>query len=300
MTGGSGFIGTAVTSALASADHPVASIDLAAPPRAAAAEWLGLDVRDVAALSEALARLAPAAVIHLAALPTVTAYGPEALEAQSVNVGGTVAVLEACRRAGVPRVVLASSAAIYGDAGAEAIPEDRSPAPRSAYGASKVSAEAYAWAYARSTGLEVTVLRPATVFGPGQRPSPEGAACAAFAAALARGRQATIFGDGEQTRDYVYVHDAAAAFVAAALSPRSGRAYNVGTGERVSIRALYRGLADAAGVADDPGFGPSRPGDIRHSLLDPRRIAGDLGWTARTPWEEGLRRTMAWVRTEAR
>jgi len=299
VTGGCGFIGTAVMAALQAAERPGLAIDLAEARGAGAGAWQRLDIRDAAALSLALRQAQSTVLIHLAARPTVTAYGPEALEAESINVGGTLSALEACRTAGVERLVLASSAAVYGDVGSGAIPEDSAPAPRSAYGASKVAAEAYAGAYARAAGLQVTILRPATVFGPGQRATPEGAACAAFASCLAAGRQGTIFGDGLQTRDYVYVADAARAFVAAALAPRAGATYNVGTGRRVSIRDLHLGLAAAAGLPDAPTFGPERPGDIRHSLLDPSRIAAELGWRAETPWEDGLRATMAWARAKA-
>ncbi len=296
VTGGSGFIGRAVLAELERRRVAAANVDLVAPRTATPAEWIELDIRGDG-LGAALARLRPSAVIHLAARPTVTAYGPAAVDAETVNVGGTVRVLEACREAGVPRFVLASSAAVYGDAGAEAIPETRPPAPRSAYGASKVAAEAYAWAYVRAAGLQAAVIRPATVYGPWQRPTLEGAACAAFADALAGGRQGTIFGDGEQTRDYIYVDDVAAAFVDAAtqVAARNG-IYNAGTGRRISIRGLYAAIARAAGQPDDPAFGPERPGDIRHSLLDPSRITADLGWQARVTLDEGLARTLAWAR----
>lgn len=296
VTGGSGFIGRAVVAEIHRRGLPATNVDVAQPREPSAAEWLRLDIRDPA-LAEALGRVRPHAVIHLAARPTVTAYGPGAIEAESINVGGTVRVLEACRQAGVPRFVLASSAAVYGDAGAEPLPEARPPAPRSAYGASKVAAEAYAWAYARSAGLGVVVLRPATVYGPWQRPTLEGAACAAFADALAGGRQGTIFGDGEQSRDYVYVDDVARAFVDAAttVAAQSGT-YNAGSGRSVTIRALYAAIAQAAGQEDAPAFGPQRPGDIRHSVLDPSRAARELGWRAETALGEGLARTVAWAR----
>lgn len=298
VTGGAGFIGRAVVRRLLEMRREVLVVDTEAPEPAPGAAWLPLDIRDPRLGAELAGRRAQA-VVHLAARATVTAYGPAAVEAEAVNVGGTVAVLEACRIAEVPRFVLASSAAVYGDAGEAAIPETHPPAPRSAYGASKVAAEAYAGAYARAAGLGVTVIRPATVYGPGQRPALEGAACAAFAYALARGAQGTIFGDGLQTRDYVFVEDVARAFAAAATAPHGGGTYNVGTGARVSILDLYRGLAEAAGVAPALAFGPERPGDIRHSLLDPAGIRADLGWTAETPLAVGLQRTVAWVRAVA-
>lgn len=295
VTGGAGFIGRVLVRHLRALGHEVLVVDPEAPEPAAGVAWLRLDVRDLRLGAELAARR-PVALVHLAARATVTAYGPAAVEAEAVNVGGTAAVLEACRLAEVPRFVLASSAAVYGDAGELPIAEGRAPAPRSAYGASKVAAEAYAGAYARAAGLGVTVIRPATVYGPGQRPSLEGAACAAFADALARGTQGTIFGDGRQTRDYVYVEDVARAFALAALAPRDGGTYNVGTGGRLAIADLYRGLAEAAGLPAAPATGPERPGDIRHSRLDPARIAAELGWRPEVPLAVGLRRTMEWAR----
>lgn len=294
VTGGAGFIGRALVRRLRALRREVVVVDTAPPEAGSGVEWLDRDIRD-RRLPIELAQRRVSAVIHLAARASVTAYGPAAVEAEPVNVGGTLAVLEACRLAEIPRFVLASSAAVYGDAGEEPIPEERPFAPRSAYGASKVAAEAYTGAYARATGLQVTILRPATVYGPGQRPALEGAACAAFADALARGAQGTIYGDGLQTRDYLFVEDAARAFALAATAPVWGGTYNISTGARVSIADLYRALAEAAGVNAEPTYGPERPGDIRHSLLDPGRIGRELGWRAEVPLAEGLVRTVAWV-----
>lgn len=295
VTGGAGFIGRAVVRHLLRERHEVLVVDTVAPSPLPGLTWLELDVRDPVLGAELTPRR-PDALVHLAARAAVTAYGPAAVEAEAINVGGTVAVLEACRVAEIPRFVLASSAAVYGDAGEGALLESQPSAPRSAYGASKVAAEAYAGAYARAAGLGVRILRPATVYGPGQRPTLEGAACAAFAAALVGGRQGTIFGDGRQTRDYVYVEDVAGAFARGATAPGPDGTFNVGTGERVAILDLYRGLAEAAGVAASPAFGPERPGDIRHSLLHPGRIATALGWRAETPLQRGLAETVAWLR----
>lgn len=240
------------------------------------------------------------AVIHLAARAAVTAYGPEAVEAEGVNVAGTLAVLEACRTGGVRRLVLASSAAVYGEPDRLPVGEETPLRPKSAYGASKVAAEAYACAYGAATSMQIIAFRPATVYGPGQRPRLEGAACSVFASALVHGQSGTIFGDGAQSRDFVYVRDVAEAFAAASLGGPPGT-YNLGTGRETSIRELYSRLALAARMPDQPQFGPARPGDIRRSVLDPSAARRALGWEPRVTLEEGLGATVRWLRgSEAR
>lgn len=296
VTGGLGFIGRATVRALGAIS--VLIIDngstASSGPLGGAVEVAWLDVRDPS-LPALLQHHRVEAIIHLAARAAVTPYGPEAVEAEGVNVGGTLAVLEGCRLAGVRRFVLASSAAVYGRWDRLPIGEDVPLVPTSAYGASKVAAEAYAHAYAAATGLEVVVCRPATVYGPGQTPRLEGAACSLFTAALVAGQPGTILGDGGQSRDLVFVDDVAEAFARAALTGHPGT-YNLGTGKATSILDLYHQIARIAGVDVAPRFGPPRPGDIRHSVLDVERARRGLAWVARTELSEGLAATVGWMR----
>ncbi len=297
VTGGLGFIGRATVRALG--EHPVLVIDdgstaSSGGPLGVQVKVARLDVRDPA-LPSLLREHRVERIIHLAARAAVTPYGPEAVEAEGVNVGGTLAVLEACRLAGVGRFVLASSAAVYGRWERLPIAEDVPLVPTSAYGASKVAAEAYAHAYGSAIGLEVVVCRPATVYGPGQTPRLEGAACSLFTAALVAGQAGTILGDGGQSRDLVFVNDVGEAFARAALTGRPGT-YNVGTGRATSILDLYHQIARIAGADVPPRFAAPRPGDIRHSVLDAAQAQQGLDWVARTGLEEGLARTVDWMR----
>jgi len=299
VTGGAGFIGSHVVEALVARGDEVHVVDDLSTGRrenvAAAAELHELDVRDEG-LAQLVPELGPEVVFHLAAQADVgTSVARPTFDAE-VNVVGTVTVLEAARAAGA-RVVLASTGgAIYGECERPAREEDE-PSPLSPYATSKLSAEAYLATWNRLYGTGHVACRLANVYGPRQLPGLEGGVVASFFDRLRDGRETEIYGDGEQTRDFVYVGDVVEAFLAAAATSGGG-IYNVGTGTETSIRELHRLCAETAGREQEARFRESRAGDVRHSILDPTRAERALGWRARTALADGL--ALTWSRTETR
>ena len=285
VTGGAGFIGSNLVDALLARDHEVTVLDDLSTgrrenldPRARLVEGSVTAPPDVGA---------PDTVFHLAAQIDVRRAVEDPAHDAAVNVGGTATMLELARRTGARRFVLASTGgAIYGDAEVIPTPEDAPVAPLSPYGASKAAAEQYAALYSRLHGLSTVALRFANVYGPRQDPRLEGGVVAIFTAAAREGRPATVFGDGHQTRDLVYVGDTVDALVAASEADVTGE-YNVGTGTETSVLDL------AAALALDVEHAPERAGEVRRSCLDAGRIAGALGWRAATSLREGLERTAA-------
>ncbi len=294
VTGGSGFIGSHLADALVARGDEVHVVDDLSTGRrvnltGALASGAHLHVADVAEAGNVAAVLAatrPEVVFHLAAQVDVRRSVADPAFDARVNVTGTVAVLEAARLAGTRRVVLASTSAVYGDPGTFPIAEDTPPAPLSAYGAGKLAAEGYLAAFGRLYGLSTLSLRPATVYGPRQDTPGEAGVVAIFCGARAAGRSATIFGDGRQTRDYVYVGDVVSAFLAAGDATATG-VMNVGTGLETNLVEL------AAALELDVEHGPPRPGDVARSCLDPARAGHALGWSPQMGLRDGLRRTLA-------
>jgi UDP-glucose 4-epimerase len=216
------------------------------------------------------------------------------------NVLGTVNLAEAARRAGVRKIVFASSGgSIYGTPEHLPVGEDVPVNPRSPYAASKVSAEVFLNSYRELHGLDCTHLALANVYGPRQDPGGEAGVVAIFAGALLAGRPTRVYGDGDNTRDYVYVDDVAAAFVAASGELGGGRRYNIGTGRQTSDRELHSLVAKEIGVPDEPETAPARNGDLRASALDARAAEAELGWRPAVTLEEGIRRTIEHLRRES-
>ena len=218
----------------------------------------------------------------------------------AVNVSGTLNLLEAAREAGVGRFVMAASSAAYGES--ETLPkhEDMVPAPLSPYASGKVAGEHLLAVWGRCYGIKTVALRYFNVFGPRQLDdSPYTGVIAIFARALLDGRQPTIFGDGEQTRDFTYVDNVVAANLAALdrEDVPTGAVVNVGGGERISLNQLCSEIAALTGTVGQPGHGPERAGDIRHSLASIERARELLGYSVLVPWREGLARTIEWYRT---
>jgi UDP-glucose 4-epimerase len=259
-------------------------------------EWVEGSIVDLAALERATRDCE--IVYHQAAIASVPRTVEDPVGTHAVNATGTLHVLEAARRAGVRRVVYASSSAVYGDD--ERLPkhEDMQARPRSPYALQKLFGESYCEQYARLYGLESVALRYFNVFGPRQDPkSMYAGVIPLFVTALCAGARPRIFGDGLQSRDFVYVADVVAANRAAsqAKSVVSGEPVNVGRGERTSLIELLALCAAALGVAKpDPSFEVERPGDVRHSQADVSRAAERLGFKARTSLEAGLRETVRW------
>ena len=248
-------------------------------------------------MAELVAAAAPDVIFHLAAQIDVRrAVADPAFDA-AVNVGGTINVLEAARRAGVPRVVNSSTGgAIYGDADTIPTAEGTAPAPMAPYGQSKHAAEGYCGLYGRLHGLSVASLRYANVYGPRQDPHGEGGVVAIFCGKLVEGGTPVAFGDGLQTRDYVYVGDVVSANLAAAGSTWAG-ACNIGTGTEttvVELAAALRALDGSNPFALE--HAPERPGEVVRSAVDPSLAREALGWEPRVGLSEGLERTLATIR----
>ncbi len=296
VTGGAGFIGSHVTDALVAGGHEVHVIDDLSSGRLAnvetalerGAELHTEDVTDTPWMATLAAIIRPDVVFHLAAQIDVRRSVDDPAFDANVNVVGTTTMLDAARRTTARRVVLASTAAVYGRPAAIPTTEVSPAEPLSPYGASKAAAESYLALYARLHGLSTLALRMANVYGPRQNPHGEAGVVAIFSAAATDGRPALVFGDGLQTRDYVHVSDVAAAFVTAGGSAVSG-ALNISSGRETSVMQV----AEWLGVPVE--YAPRRPGEIERSCLDPAAARRSLGWRAHTELREGLGRQRAAV-----
>jgi UDP-glucose 4-epimerase len=303
VTGGAGFIGSHVTAALAAAGHRVLVVDDLSTGSAANLAGIVGDV-DLLEADAAGPELAPAmraagvqAVCHLAAAIDVRASVEDPVDDALRNVVGTVAVLQSACQAGVGKVVFASSGgSIYGSATPPPVAESAVIAPESPYAASKAAAELWLQTFHRLHGLRWTALALANVYGPRQDPAGEAGVISVFAAAMLAGRPTTIYGDGSQTRDFVYVKDVAAAFLAAAELPADGVRLNIGTGVETSVRELHSELAALCGAPDEPRTEPARLGELDRSALDASLARKLLGWESRTELRAGLAETVEWLR----
>jgi UDP-glucose 4-epimerase len=297
VTGGAGFIGSHVVDALLARGDEVAVIDSLARGKeknvAAGAELHVRDVREP--LDDLFDAVRPEAVYHLAAQVDVRVSVERPVDDADVNVLGTVRILEAARHHGAQVVFASTGGAIYGECEVAAR-EDSPLEPLSPYGTAKLAAEEYIRSYNRLYGTHHIALRYGNVYGPRQDPHGEAGVVAIFLGALARSDQARIYGDGLQTRDYVYVGDVANA-TTAALGQDSG-VYNVGTGRETSVVDLYALCAKVAGSDIPAEHAPSRLGELQRSFLDPTRAAESLGFTAMVALEDGLRATWEWITKE--
>lgn len=299
VTGGAGFIGSHLVDALVSRGDEVHAIDNLTSGSAenlpAGVMLHEFDVRDES-IGEVFAHLRPEVVFHLAAQADVgTSVERPAFDAD-VNVVGTVRVLEGARAVGARIVFASTGGAIYGECERPAR-EDDERRPVSPYGTSKLAGEEYLRTWNRLHGTRHVACRLANVYGQRQLPALEGGVVAIFLDRMRAGRDTEIFGDGAQTRDFIYAGDVAQAFLAAAAAGGPG-IYNVGTGVPTSIVDLYRLCAKTAGIEPAPRFVPERRGDIRHSVLDPSRAETELGWQAETRLVNGLTQTWNGVRRE--
>ena len=304
VTGGAGFIGSNLVDALLERGDAVTVIDDLSTGRrqnldaalAGGAELVELDVRDAEAVSDVIGRAAPEAVFHLAAQIDVRRSAADPAFDAAVNVIGTINVLEAARRAGVARFVNTSTGgAIYGEGKILPAPEDHPVAPEAPYGQSKFAAEGYCELFRRLHGVSTVSLRYGNVYGPRQDPLGEAGVIAIFCGKLLAGERPTVFGDGLQTRDYVYVGDVVEANLAAA-APRADGAFNIGTGVPSTVLELVEALRPQADDGFEPEHAPERQGEVRHIHLDCTRAEAELGWRAATGLDEGLERTLASLR----
>lgn len=312
VTGGAGFIGSVLVDRLLAEGHEVDVVDdlstgslhNLADARATGGKALRIHQLDIRLpeMVDLAARRRPEVIFHLAAQASVPVSVAEPLFDANVNVLGTLNVLESARAAGSERVVFAASGGtLYGDPDAadQPIKETLPHRPLSPYGVSKKAGVDYLVAYRELYALEFCALALANVYGPRQDPHGESGVVAIFAQRLVAGEPVTIDGDGEQTRDFVYVDDVVDAFVRAA-ERGGGLVCNIGTGVETPINEIYRILAEAAGFEGTPDHGPARPRDIRRSSLDRARAAMQLGWQPWTPLEEGLSAVLRYFEAGAR
>jgi UDP-glucose 4-epimerase len=309
VTGGAGFIGSALVDRLLAEGHTVDVVDdlstgsLAnlASARASADHQMRFHQLDIRSpdLIEVMARRPPEVVFHLAAQIDVRVSVDRPVYDAEINLLGSLRVMEGARAAGSRKVVFASSGGtIYGDPDPADLPvkESYPQRPLSPYGVAKKAVGDYLHAYRELHGLEYTALALANVYGPRQDPNGEAGVVAIFAGRLLSRQPCTIYGDGEQTRDFVYVDDVVDAFARAA-GQGSGLTLNIGTATETSVNELYATLADAAGVDLPAVHAPARPGELQRSALDPARAALHLGWTPWTSMEEGASAVIDYFRT---
>ena len=297
VTGGAGFIGSHVVDALVAQDAEVAVVDSLVHGSKdnvpAAAELHVRDIREP--LDDIFDAVRPEAVFHLAAQADVRVSVERPVEDAEVNVLGTVRILESARKHGAQVVFSSTGGAIYGDCTRPA-PEDSPCQPLSPYGTAKLAGEEYLRAFNRLYGTRHIALRYGNVYGPRQDPHGEAGVVAIFLGALLRGEQARIFGDGSQTRDYVYVGDVARATIS--TIGHEGGVFNVGTGRETSVTELYELCARVAESDTPAEHAPARLGELQRSYLDTTLAAETLGFSAMVDLEDGLRSTWDWVRKE--
>lgn len=310
VTGGAGFIGSNLVDALVEAGDQVTVLDNLSTGNAASldgaiargARLIEGDIREPRALEAAFAAARPERVFHLAAQIDVRRSVEDPAHDALVNVVGTVNVLEAAHRHGVQRVVNTSTGgAIYGHADEIPTPEGAPERPMAAYGTSKLCAEQYCAWFSRLHGLSTATVRLANVYGPRQDPLGEAGVVALFCDSALAGSVPTIYGDGTQTRDFVFVGDVVRAQLAAAGGTLTG-VFNVGTGVETSVLELVDAVAEAArSIGAEawpaPQLAPPRAGEIDRSCLSGERAARELGFRPETPLVDGLARTLEWVRS---
>ena len=305
VTGGAGFIGSALVDRLVAQGSNVLIIDdLSGGSETNLEEaycsgpgTVHLTVADIGEVgtTEVVAAHQPDVVFHLAAQVNVKSSVDDPVADAHTNLIGLLRVLNGARLAGTRKFVFTSSGAIYGEVDPELLPlqEDTARRPLSPYGVAKLAGVFYLEAYEALHGLAGTTLALANVYGPRQDPHGEAGVVAIFAERLLSGQPCTIYGDGEQTRDFVYVGDVAEAFLAAA-ERADGQLLNIGTGIETSVNHLYDSMAAATGGPVEPVRGPERLGELKRSALSPTRAATELGWRFTTSLEEGLSTTLDW------
>lgn len=305
VTGGAGFIGSHLVDALVEAGEEVVVFDdLSSGHRenlsaaiTRGAELIEADITNADSVASVFDEHEPEVVYHLAAQMDVRYSVANPRFDLEVNVAGTVSLLDHARRVGSRRLIFASTGgAIYGEGEGRELPLDESAecVPDAPYGQSKLAAEGYLSLFERLYAIPTVALRLGNVYGPRQDPHGEAGVVAIFLQALLGDRRPRVFGDGEQTRDYIFVGDVVAAFLAATERGSTGRAYNVGTGVETSVLELGRLLADATNQDFDPQTAPARLGEVQRIAIDSSAAESELGWRAERDLADGLAETAAW------
>ncbi|MCV7253991.1 GDP-mannose 4,6-dehydratase [Mycobacterium hackensackense] len=311
VTGAAGFIGSTLVDRLLDEGHQVVAVDNLSTGIAANLDharsrfgsagnrfiFRQLDIR-APELIEIMAAARPDVVFHLAAQVDLRASVADPLHDAGCNVLGTIGVLEACRHAGVERIVYAASGGSrYGAPTALPVSESTPADPRSPYAAAKFAGEVYLSCYAELYGMSAIRLALANVYGPRQNPHGEAGVIAVFGSRMLDGRPVTVFGDGTATRDYVYVDDVVDAFVRAGRAPSTtGGIFNIGTGRQTTTNEVHRLISSALGATARPRYAPAPAAEVQAIALDVRRAEEALGWVPAVAVEEGIRRTLQWLR----
>jgi UDP-glucose 4-epimerase len=306
VTGAAGFIGSTLVDRLLRDGHSVVGVDDLSSGRPAnlehaqatgGFEFVEADIVD-AGLIALLADIRPEVVFHLAAQIDVRRSVADPEFDATVNVVGTVRLAEAARRAGVRKIVHTSSGgSIYGVPHEYPTTEQTPTDPASPYAASKVAGEVYLNTFRNLYGMDCSHIAPANVYGPRQDPHGEAGVVAIFVKALLAGEPTKVYGDGSNTRDYVFVDDVVEAFVCASGPAGGGQRFNIGTGVETTDRRLHSVVAAALGAPDEPRIAPARLGDLTRSCLDPARAGAVLGWRPKIDLETGVARTVEYFRT---
>ncbi len=299
VTGAAGFIGGHVWRQLLERGVDAVGLDLVAPRRPlpeGGARLLEVDIRDEAAVRRAIDDVRPAVIYHLAAQPSVTVSMRDPAGDVATNVLGSIHLAQAAIAAGARRFVFFSTGgALVGAPDVLPITEDTPARPASIYGASKLAAERYLGLIAAGSDLELSVVRPGNVYGPWQDPHGEAGVVAIFARRLLAGEPATIYGDGGQERDYVFVEDVADAAIRA--GDHEAATCLVGTGVRTTTRQVFDAIAAACGYERPPVFAPERAGDIPSIAQDASKARRVWGWAPRVAFQDGIDRTVEFFRT---
>ena len=309
LTGGAGFIGSHVADGYLEAGYEVTIIDNLSSGRQANLPRKAKFVRGDIGSPEARKLVASGGFTilnhHAAQIDVRVSVSDPARDAQ-INILGLLNLLEGAREGGVKRVVFASSGGVvYGESDRLPHPEEAPKLPVSGYGCSKLASEYYLSTYFQLYGIDAVALRYANVYGPRQNTEGEAGVVAIFGSRILRGDPLTIFGDGQQTRDYVFVGDVARANVRAATGPLPRRttidaaAFNVGTGKETSVNDLVATMLKATGKKVPVKHAPARAGELQRSAVDPGKIGREWGWKPEVDLEQGLRQTYQWISSQA-
>jgi UDP-glucose 4-epimerase len=311
LTGGAGFIGSHLAEALLARGDDVLVVDdlstgkrdnIAALVDDGSVKFAQADIADPDALAAAVDEFAPERILHIAGQADARKAIADPNHDARVNVIGTVNVLEAARRHGASLVFTSTGGVSYGEGEGRRLPfqETDDTRPETAYGVSKLAAEKYVAFYRLLHGVPAVSLRLGNVYGPRQDPHGEAGVVAIFCGRLLAGEPPLVFGDGEQTRDYVFVDDIVAGILAAERGVLAGAAsrdvYNIGTGTETTVLQIAEGLSRASGIDAEPEFRPHRQGEIQRVAIDPAAAGNDLGWSAEADLDEALATTFAWAR----
>jgi UDP-glucose 4-epimerase len=303
VTGGAGFIGSHLVDSLLERGDRVAILDdfstgkeenlaAALPNRL---QIFRADVREAPEVSDAIAAFGPDLIFHLAAQINVRRSVADPSADARTNIAGTINVLEAARAVGASVINVSTGGAIYGDTDIVPTPETVEALPAAPYGQSKYCAERYIGLYGRLFGLRGAIVRLANVYGPRQDPLGEAGVVAIFCNCLIEGTRPPVYGDGRQTRDYVYVGDVVAGLLALADCQTAHGEYNIGTGRESTVLDLIEALSPRAAGSFEPAFADPRAGEIERSCLDVTRARRELGWSSRVDLAEGLGHTVRWA-----